>query len=171
MSRSVRGFTLVELLMAVAVIGILAAIAMVSITAARMSANEASATGSLRSVNSGQQVFWSTCGNGSFSPSLQNLGIPVAGTPFISQDLGGPAPVIKSGYQIDLGTANPSPLLSCNGGTTATTYHVTADFQPSRGRWYYGSNGNGAIFQSPNSLTGVMPDDQPPPAPAIPLQH
>ncbi len=166
-----QGFTLIELLFVVAIIAIIAAIALPGLMRARAASNEASAEGAIRAIDSGQQAFRFTCGEGRFSPSLQNLGLPVAGGPgYISPDLSGPAPVEKSGYRFAIGTRSPTPGVSCNGGTTAETFHATATPLESAGSRHFGGNGSGALFESPTTLVGVMPDVGAPPAPARPLQ-
>jgi prepilin-type N-terminal cleavage/methylation domain-containing protein len=166
-----HGFTLIELLFVVGIIGVLSAVAAPGLTRTKLAANESSAIASLRTINSGQQTFWATCGSGNYATSLQNLGLPVAGaTGFIGAELSGPAPVIKSGYEIEMDTDNPTPGASCNGGPLGTTYHSTADPQPGRGRRYFGINGGGAIFESVATLFVDMPDSGSPPAPATRVQ-
>jgi prepilin-type N-terminal cleavage/methylation domain-containing protein len=170
MIRSRLGFTLIELLFVVAIIGIIAAIAVPGMIRARSAANESSAIASLRSINSSQQAFWASCGGGMYSPSLQNLGAPINGQPgYLAPDLSAPMPTVKSGYEFDLASDSPSARTSCNGGSVASSYHATADFLPSRGRRYFGTNGGATIFQSTASLFGLMPDSGVPPAPAITL--
>ena len=61
------GFSLIELLIVVAIILIIAAIAIPNLLRARMSANEASAVGSLRTINTAEVTFSSTYGIG-FGP-------------------------------------------------------------------------------------------------------
>ena len=69
-------FTLIELLIVVAIIGIVAAIAVPGLLRARMSGNEASSIGSLRAINSGQSIYAASCGSGFYAPSLVSLGTP-----------------------------------------------------------------------------------------------
>jgi type IV pilus assembly protein PilA len=165
-----RGFTLIELLFVVAIIGILSAIAAPALSRGKMAANESSAIASLRVIHSGQQAFWASCGSGNYAPSLQNLGLPVGATPgYIGDDLSGPAPVVKSGYEIEMDTDNPAVGNSCNGGALGATYHASSDPLPGRGRRYFGSNSGGAIYQSTATLFADMPDVGAPPAPAGPV--
>jgi prepilin-type N-terminal cleavage/methylation domain-containing protein len=67
-----KGFSLIELLIVVAIILIIAAIAIPNLMRSRMAANEASAVGSLRTLNTAEVSYYSTYGTG-YAP-LANLG-------------------------------------------------------------------------------------------------
>ena len=60
MRKSQKGFSLIELLIVVAIILIIAAIAIPNLIRSRMSANEASAVASLRAINTGEVTYNNT---------------------------------------------------------------------------------------------------------------
>jgi prepilin-type N-terminal cleavage/methylation domain-containing protein len=112
-----KGFSLIELLIVVAIIMIIAAIAIPNFLRARIQANEASAVSSMRTINSAQiaySVAW-----GGYSDSLAKMGPPAsAGAPpdathadVLDSVLGcGAATCNKSGYKFAIVNYSGSPV-------------------------------------------------------------
>jgi prepilin-type N-terminal cleavage/methylation domain-containing protein len=75
-----KGFSLIELLIVVAIILIIAAIAIPNLLRSRIAANEASAVASLRTLNTAEVTYASTYNSG-FTSTLGQLATPSSGQP------------------------------------------------------------------------------------------
>jgi len=124
------GFSLIELLIVVVIIGIIAAIAIPNLLAARRSANEGSAISATRTLHGAQMTYASTYGNGNYAgnTTADTAGLTaLAGSGLIDSVLGSGT---KSGYvwvglKIDSTSTAPAQFMfSClpttTGGVTAT---------------------------------------------------
>ena len=144
MKKEAQGFSPIELLIVVAIILIISAIAIPNLLRSRMAANQASAVGSLRTLNTAEINYSTTYGVG-FASTLGDLGPPASGTPvatgagLIDSILSGGAATAtssnKSGYKFTYnpGTADPSGRINSYSitatpltvGTTGTNYYYT----------------------------------------------
>jgi type IV pilus assembly protein PilA len=115
-----RGFSLIELLIVVAIILIIAAIAIPNLLRARMAANESSAVASIRTINTAEITYSSSYPTVGYAPVLSALGgmspcVPSSTTAcLIGSDL---ASGSKSGYNFTAVGA---------GGPPAVQYYATA---------------------------------------------
>ncbi len=119
---SSQGFSLIELLIVVAVILIIVAIAIPNFVQSKMRANEASAVQNLRNITTGEVIYSTTYSVG-FSPDLPSLGgsgnlITQANAELIDEVLAGGK---KSGYQFSY------VVLTMDAQGNVTSYSLNAD--------------------------------------------
>lgn len=79
--RKERGFSLIEMLIVVAIILIIAAIAIPNLLRARMAANEASAVNSVRQIKTAEFTYYEAYQTIGFANALADLGGPASCTP------------------------------------------------------------------------------------------
>jgi len=167
MKKRSRGFSLIELLIVVAIILIIAAIAIPNLLRSRIAANQASAVGSLRTLNTAE-VTYATTYNSGYSSTLGDLGPASAGTNVPNATAAGLVDEVLSGMANTSGGGSTATQSSKSGyqftysaGVTDNTgkinvYSITATplTQGTTGTNYYYTDQSGVIRQNSTTVAG-----------------
>jgi type II secretory pathway pseudopilin PulG len=167
---SESGFTLIDMLFVVALIGLLSTLAIPGVMRARTAAQASSAIGTVKLVNGAQLSYAITCGLGFYAPDLPTLGVKPLGAAeaFLPPDLSSGATVLRAGYNFSMAiTPLPGTPATCNGlavGETGPGYALVADpLDPGPPARYFGTNADGVIYEHTASLGATMPEAGSPP--------
>jgi type IV pilus assembly protein PilA len=134
-----KGFSLIELLIVVAIILIIAAIAIPNLIKSKMAANEASAVGSIRTIVTSEVAQATACPTVGFTPTLTDLNTGNTCAPMLNEIDSTLAAGSKSGYSFTLAAG-------AGVGPPETTFLVNAaPLSASSGTRYFCSDESGVI--------------------------
>jgi prepilin-type N-terminal cleavage/methylation domain-containing protein len=168
------GFTVLELLLVVALMGIAATLAIPALHRARTASIEASTIASLRTLVSAQASYAATCASGFFAPTVAALSSGTGSSAFVGPEFRTDT-TDRFGYRIRF-TAGPvarNAPRTCNGiaaGRTRQSYFIAADplyVGSGQGVRHFGTGQGITIFASSRRISAYYNGD--PPSPARPI--
>jgi prepilin-type N-terminal cleavage/methylation domain-containing protein len=147
--RKQKGFSLIELLIVVAIILIIAAIAIPNLLKAKMAANESSAASQLRTFDTAEVSYLNACGGyaadegklGPASPETCDTGMG-----YLDNTVGAKGPLSKGGYQFTYTTGGTEATITGGASSAFSEYVYSAE------PLGWGSTGKNGFCTTPDNV-------------------
>ena len=158
--RKQKGFSLIELLIVVAIILIIAAIAIPNLLRARIAANESAAVGNMRTINTAEVAYTAAFPSIGYTGTIANLSTPTTGCP-----AGGP--VSTNACLIDATLAAATTTATAKSGyyfalalddTVGYTLQGTPRQPGGTGVKHFYTDASGVIHANPGAAATVSSD-------------
>ena len=140
-----EGFSLIELLIVVAIIGIIAAIAIPNLLASRRAANEASSIATMRVVFSSEATYQSTTGAGKYGSLAELRTAGLVDAVVAAADTAAATPAAKSGYLFTATAVNGLGIPAFDASSIASIHTSTSSITGTGSRAFY-TNESGVMY-------------------------